>query len=386
MEKLYINKEDCCGCSACLNICPKHAIYMKHDEKGYLYPEIRKDSCVNCGLCEKVCPLKEKEKNKKFEKIAYGVKNKDEHERAKSSSGGVFAEVAKYILNNDGVVYGVEMNNDFQVKHGRATTIEDARKFQGSKYVQSDKHSIFCMVQKDLKEGKEVLFTGTPCEVAGLKKYLRKEYDNLYTLDLICHGVPSSELLNAFLKGKEKLYSSQIIELKFREKVYGWRNQEIYIKFKNGRIYHAPIWVDNFYRLFTNNYILRDSCYACRFSSMERQGDITIGDFWNLKNVNEAFEDKLGVSSVIINSEKGEKVFETLKNKFDIIECSLNEINQKNLNSPSPKPYHYEEFQRMIEKKGFEYCLKKYGSMKMLEKIRRVLSPVKQRLKAMLRH
>ena len=115
MEKLYINKEDCCGCSACLNICPKHAIYMKHDEKGYLYPEIRKDSCVNCGLCEKVCPLKDKEKNKKFEKIAYGVKNKDEHERAKSSSGGVFAEVAKYILNNDGVVYGVEMNNDFQV-------------------------------------------------------------------------------------------------------------------------------------------------------------------------------------------------------------------------------------------------------------------------------
>lgn len=229
MEKLYINKEDCCGCSACLNICPKHAIYMKHDEKGYLYPEIRKDSCVNCGLCEKVCPLKDKEKNKKFEKIAYGVKNKDEHERAKSSSGGVFVEVAKYILNNDGVVYGVEMNNDFQVKHGRATTIEDARKFQGSKYVQSDKHSIFCMVQKDLKEGKEVLFTGTPCEVAGLKKYLRKEYDNLYTLDLICHGVPSSELLNAFLKGKEKLYSSQITELKFREKAYGWRNQELYL-------------------------------------------------------------------------------------------------------------------------------------------------------------
>lgn len=359
---------------------------MKQDEKGYLYPEIRKDSCVDCKLCEKVCPLKKKEENKKFGKIAYGVKNKDEHEREKSSSGGIFVEVAKFILNNDGVVYGVEMNDDFQVKHGRATTLEDARKFQGSKYVQSDKQAIFCMVQKDLKEGKEVLFTGTPCEIAGLKKYLRKEYDNLYTMDLICHGVPSGKLLNAFLKGKEKLYSSQIIELKFREKVYGWRNQEIYIKFKNGRIYHAPIWVDNFYRLFTNNYILRDSCYACRFSSMERQGDITIGDFWNLKNVNEEFEDKLGVSSVIINSEKGEKVFETLKNKFDIIECSLNEINQKNLNSPSPKPYHYEEFQRMIEKKGFEYCLKKYGSMKMLEKIRRALSPVKQRLKAMFRH
>lgn len=222
--------------------------------------------------------------------------------------------------------------------------------------------------------------------VSCLKKYLRKEYDNLYTLDLICHGVPSSELLNAFLKGKEKLYSSQITELKFREKAYGWRNQELYIKFENGRIYHAPIWVDNFYRLFTNNYILRDSCYSCKFSSMERQGDITIGDFWNIKNANETFEDKLGVSSVIINSEKGKKIFETVKNEFDIIECSLNDINQKNLNSPSPKPVHYEDFQRLIAEKGFEYCLKKYGSMKMLEKIRRALSPVKQRLKAMLRH
>ena len=192
--------------------------------------------------------------------------------------------------------------------------------------------------------------------------------------------------LNAFLKGKEKLYSSQITELKFREKAYGWRNQELYIKFENGRIYHAPIWVDNFYRLFTNNYILRDSCYSCKFSRMERQGDITIGDFWNIKNANETFEDKLGVSSVIINSEKGKKIFETVKNEFDIIECSLNDINQKNLNSPSPKPVHYEDFQRLIAEKGFEYCLKKYGSMKMLEKIRRALSPVKQRLKAMLRH
>ena len=137
----------------------------------------------------------------------------------------------------------------------------------------------FCMVQKDLKEGKEVLFTGTPCEVAGLKKYLRKEYDNLYTLDLICHGVPSSWIIKRILKGKEKLYSSQIIRTKISRESVWVEKSKIYIKFKNGRIYHAPIWVDNFYRLFTNNYILRDSCYACRFSSMERQGDITIGDF-----------------------------------------------------------------------------------------------------------
>ena len=377
--------ELCTGCCACLNICPKAAISMVEDNFGFNHPYIDNNICIDCGLCQKVCPIHNKPQKRK-ELITFAAISKDVNIYKSSTSGGIATTLSQYIISTGGVVYGVAFDDKFNLKHKRVDNIKDIPTLQGSKYVQSDKHSIFCMVQKDLKEGKEVLFTGTPCEVAGLKKYLRKEYDNLYTLDLICHGVPSSELLNAFLKGKEKLYSSQITELKFREKAYGWRNQELYIKFENGRIYHAPIWVDNFYRLFTNNYILRDSCYSCKFSSMERQGDITIGDFWNIKNANETFEDKLGVSSVIINSEKGKKIFETVKNEFDIIECSLNDINQKNLNSPSPKPVHYEDFQRLIAEKGFEYCLKKYGSMKMLEKIRRALSPVKQRLKAMLRH
>ena len=235
------------------------------------------------------------------------------------------------------------------------------------------------MVQKDLKEGKEVLFTGTPCEVAGLKKYLRKEYDNLYTLDLICHGVPSMKLFQACLKEKEKI--SKVEEIRFRDKEYGWRNQELYIKLKNGTIYHAPICGDNFYRLFTSNYILRDSCYTCKFANMERQGDITIGDFWNIKNVNTEFEDKLGVSSIIINTKKGKYLFESLKNTFEVIECSLNDINQPNLNHPSSRPERYEEFQKDCLEKGFDYCLKKYGTMKLSEKIRRKLSPIKQKLK-----
>lgn len=247
MTELYISKDECCGCSACVNICPKQAIHMEYDIKGYLYPVISEELCVDCQLCKKVCPLKEKKKENLFEKKAYGLKNKSDIERISSSSGSVFIEVAKCILDKNGVVYGVELTSDFQVKHGRAETLENARKFQGSKYVQSDKNGIFRLVQEDLKAGKEVLFTGTPCEVAGLKKFLRKEYDTLYTLDLICHGVPSMELLRTCLKEKEKENSSKVSELKFRDKKYGWRNQEIHVKYENGTDYHAPIWEDNFY-------------------------------------------------------------------------------------------------------------------------------------------
>ena len=383
MIELYTRKEECCGCSACANICHKHAIHMEQDEKGYLYPVIAKELCVECGLCKKVCPLKENKRENSFEKKAYGVKNINREERMKSSSGSVFIEVAKYVLDKNGAVYGVELTPDFQVRHERADLFTAVRKFQGSKYVQSDKNDVFRRIQNDLKTGKPVLFTGTPCEVAGLKQFLRREYDNLYTLDLICHGVPSMKLFQACLKEKEKI--SKVEEIRFRDKEYGWRNQELYIKLKNGTIYHAPIWGDNFYRLFTSNFILRDSCYTCKFANMERQGDITIGDFWNIKNVNSGFEDKLGVSSIIINTKKGKYLFESLKNTFEVIECSLNDINQPNLNHPSSRPERYEEFQKDCLEKGFDYCLKKYGTMKLSEKIRRKLSPIKQKLKQYLK-
>lgn len=386
MKKLYKRKEECCGCSACINICHQNAIHMEQDNKGFLYPVVEENLCIECGLCESVCPLKSDKINELFEKKVYGVKNKNEKERLISSSGGVFIEVAKYILQKNGVIYGVEMTSDFNIKHERATLIEDIRKFQGSKYVQSEKNNIFQLVEKDLKQGKNVLFTGTPCEIAGLKNFLVKKYDNLYTLDLICHGVPSIELLKICLEQKEKENFSTIDEIKFRDKIFGWRNQEMYIKLKNGKIYHAPIWEDNFYRLFTSNYILRDSCYACHFANMERKGDITIGDFWNIKNVNEIFEDNLGVSSIIINSKNGQKLFDGIKNNFEIIECLLNDVIQPNLKEPSPKPKEYEKFQQECFAKGFKYCLRKYGTMTFSEKLRRKLSPIKQKFKKIIKN
>lgn len=239
------------------------------------------------------------------------------------------------------------------------------------------KKTIFKNVKEDLLNEKKVLFTGTPCEVAGLKKYLGKEFGNLYTIDIICHGVPSQKLLHRCIKEQEIKHCSKIKGMTFRDKNYGWRNQEINMVFENGKNYHSPIWKDEFYRLFTSNYILRDSCYSCHYSNIRRPGDIMIGDFWNIKNVDESFEDFLGISSVLINSKKGEELFGKIKEYFEWFECSLEGIMQPNLSRPSQKPEKYDCFQKDLKNKGMNYCMKKYGSMRFGEKVRRYLSPLK---------
>lgn len=219
MVELFEKAEQCCGCTACLNICPKQAISMLEDQKGFLYPKIDGSKCVECGLCQKVCPLKvDGSADDKFSKIAYAVKNKDNDERARSSSGAVFIEVAKAVLGSDGIVYGVRLDDEHRAMHDRADSVESVRKFQGSKYVQSFKGDIFKDVKRDLKAGNSVLFTGTPCEVAGLKRYLRVPYDNLVTVDIICHGTPSPGSFDDHVRALEKKYSSKISKISFRNK------------------------------------------------------------------------------------------------------------------------------------------------------------------------
>lgn len=383
MPNLYVNKSQCCGCTACVNICPTKSIYLEEDNKGFLYPKIDENICINCGLCETTCPLKQNSLPAVHEHKAYGVKNKSASERMKSSSGSVFIELAKFILSQKGVVYGVRMEDDFTICYSRAENLDEARKFQGSKYVQSLKLDNYNKVKQDLIQGKKVLFIGTPCEVAGLKNFLRgRDTSGLYTVDIICHGVPSQLFLKQSIQKQEERYGAKVKRLTFRDKSYGWRNQEIKIDFNNEKEYHAPIWEDEFYRLFTSNYILRDCCYSCHYSNLDREGDITIGDFWNIKNVKEAFEDQLGVSSVIINSEKGNQLFEEIKCNFDMFSCSLEDVLQPNLIHPSKKPNDFEKFEKDYEVRGLKYCLKKYGKMKKTERFRRFLSPIKKSLRA----
>lgn len=381
MIQLFDSLSQCCGCTACYSVCPKHAIEMRSEDDGYWYPIVNHDKCIDCGRCEAVCPLKHVSSGMLNDvKAAYGVKNKSSEERMRSSSGSVYIELAKYVLHRDGVVYGVKRDTHYGARHGRATSLSEARQFQGSKYVQSYKGRVFESVKRDLLANRLVLFTGTPCEVYGLNRYLSRNYDNLITVDIICHGTPSALALNTYLGELERKNKSSITELKFRDKEFGWRNQELSIRFSNGQNYHNPIWVDRLYRLFTNNYLLRSSCYACPFAIGMRSGDITIGDYWNIKNVRPKFEDELGVSSVLVNSPKGEAILEKIIDEFRWFPSTLEECTQHNLVAPSRKPEDYDAFIVDWKKRGFSFCLKKYGAMTLGERLRRFLSPVKSAL------
>lgn len=387
MIDLFGSPEQCCGCSACFSVCPKQAISMFADTKGYLFPEIDSTKCIECGLCLKVCPFKAPLNLDDTEsKSAFGLKNKSDAERLTSSSGGIYIEAAKEVLAHGGVVYGVRQDRTLGAMHDRAETLEQARSFQGSKYVQSCKGDVFKRVKADLIAGREVLFTGTPCEVAGLKRYLCKPYDSLVTIDIICHGTPSADTFRLYLERMEKKYGARIEKMTYRNKEYAWRHQELWIQFSNGKIYHSPIWEDEFYRLFTGNYLLRDSCYSCPFASDNRPGDLTIGDFWNIANVNAEFEDSLGVSSVICNTERGRVFLTSILDRFDYFETTLDGCTQRNLQAPSPKPVNYDQFVLDWKNKGFSYCQKKYGSMGVGEKIRRKLSPVKKKILKIIGH
>ena len=382
MVSLFKNSSECCGCSACASCCPKNAIRMVSDECGYLYPEVQHSLCVDCGACLRVCPFStEVSIDASFERKAWAVKNRSDGERVSSSSGAVFIELAKDVIARSGVVYGVRQDDDHAAVHDRAETLAEARLFQGSKYVQSNKSDTFKSVKSDLIAGRLVLFSGTPCEVAGLRQYLGRLSDNLITVDIICHGTPGSRYLEEHFDNLEKKYHSKIKKMTYRNKEYGWRNQEIWIQFENGSVYHCPIWEDEFYRLFTGNYLLRDSCYSCPFASLDRPGDITIGDFWNIGNAAPEFEDSLGVSSVFLNTLKGLDLFTGVLDRFDVRPVSVSDCLQRNLQAPSPKPSDYDQFRDDLTKRGFEYCKKKYGSMGMGERLRRLLSPAKSAIK-----
>lgn len=381
MIQLFESANQCCGCTACYSACPKSAIELCQDEKGYWYPSINHEKCIECRRCEAVCPFKHASADLLNNvKAVYGLKNKSNKERMRGSSGSVYIELAKYVLRRDGVVYGVRKDACYGARHERATSLSEARQFQGSKYVQSYKGEIFDSIRKDLQADRFVLFTGTPCEVSGLKRFLSRDYDNLLTVDIICHGTPSGKAFLEYINELEHENSSTIEEIKFRNKEFGWRNQELSIRFTNGNLYHNPIWIDELYRLFTGNYLLRDSCYVCPFATSSRTGDITIGDFWNINNVMPEFEDELGVSSVLVNSNKGKNALESIISAFYCFPSSLQECTQHNLVAPSRKPEDYDAFIADWREKGFPYCVRKYGAMTLGERLRRLLSPVKKAL------
>lgn len=305
----FDQKHNCCGCQACAQVCPKGAVAMAPDEEGFLYPVVDQSICVECGLCEKVCPMLRDAQEQGGNPRAYAACNLNEEIRMESSSGGVFTLLAEHVLGQGGVVYGAAMENS-RVKHIRIVNAEDLTLLRGSKYVQSDIGKAYLQAQQDLETGKAVLFTGTPCQIEGLKAFLRKEYDRLICMDIICHGVPSPMVWEKYAALREKKAGSSAARVSFRHKRFGWHGYEVLFEFANHTAYEQHHADDSFMRAL--DLCLRTSCYRCRFKKVNRVSDITVADFWGIKRVCPEMDDDKGTSLVIVHSQKGRAVFDAI--------------------------------------------------------------------------
>lgn len=377
MMNLFSDKDRCCGCTACASVCPKNAIIMKNDASGFAYPEVNSALCVDCGMCKRVCPFEcDKAETEKTESSVYAVLNKDEKIRKKSSSGGFFSTLANEIVEKKGAVYGAVFDDDFKVKHIRATDVENIAPMRGSKYVQSDMTGVFPQVKKDLNDGKKVLFAGTGCQVAGLKKYLGKDFENLITVDIVCHGVPSQKHFDGYKAMLEKKYGSELKSFSFRTKKLKGEIQDIEAVFKNGKCYSEYPDIDEFRCMFSKNYTLRPSCFACPYATDKRIGDITIGDFWGIEKTMPEFKNPLGNSLVLVSTDKGKKLFDSVKNQLEIRESTIENALQPSLVKPATMPQNYSEFTADFEANGFEYVSKKYKLVPPMKKLKRKIKKI----------
>lgn len=354
-------KSQCCGCTACKEICPVNCITMVPDNEGFLYPQADADRCINCGKCDKVCPCNNADESNSICKV-YGAKNYNETVRAESSSGGTFTLLAENIIKSGGIVYGCAMTDDCTACHIRVDNIKDLKKLRSSKYVQSRLGDIFRTVKEDLDSGKEVLFSGTPCQAAGLKNYLKKPYENLLTIDVLCHGVPSPKLLKDYREILNSKYESEMDYINFRNKEKSWKRLFIDARFKNGKRHFIFSGYDAYLSAFLNNISQRPSCFECRFASQSRQGDITLGDFWGIGRKYPKFDDDKGISLIITNNGKGEKYLKAVKQSLNIFESDIDTAiaGNKVLCQPPKMNPNRNDFYKAYETYGLQKAIDKY--------------------------
>lgn len=364
MIELFKSKKDCCGCAACMNICPIHAIMMKADEDGFIFPEINRDLCTECGLCKKVCafqniPIMENEPT-----ATYAAINKNKELLSTSASGGIFGALASIVLGKKGVVFGCAYNEDMELNHISVDGLLDIKKIQGSKYVQSNINNTYTEARKYLKEGRWVLFTGTPCQIAGLKSYLGKNYDNLITADLICHGVPSLEFFRGYISYLENKLNGKIKDFKFRDKSRGWGLRAKIIYEKRGTVrekFLLPI-ESYYYYYFLKGDVYRENCYECKYACGSREGDFTMGDYWGVDKAHPEIETKNGVSVLLVNSIKGMKLLPELKEYLNLAKSTFEQAREQNgqLNKPAAKSERREAIFKTYREGGYRTVANKY--------------------------
>ena len=339
---------------------------------GFKYPVVDSSKCVNCGLCEKVCafnPDYDKSLNLP-EPLAYGVRHKDMNEVATSRSGAAFIAISDWVLEHGGVVYGAGYADHFRVVHKRATTKEERNEFKGSKYVQSDMNTIFSQVKSDLKSGLKVLFSGTPCQVAGLSSYVGKRLrDNLYLVDIVCHGVPAPNIWRDYLAYVEKKHNDTAIAVDFRDKTeFGWAAHGESISFVEGKKCFTL-----YSYLFSQNIMFRPSCKNCYYTNLQRPADITIADFWGWENTgNEINKDNKGLSLVFCNNDRGVEVLKRVLNSLTLFPVHLKDCMQPNLKHPTVMHNNSGIFETDYLKFGFKYIATKYGNVGLSYRIKRL--------------
>ena len=351
----------CSGCGGCKNICPVDAVSLEENDLGYLLPKVDKEKCIQCGLCLKGCPAVEKSfHNSNYVPKVYAVWAEDEVRKV-SSSGGMFTLLAEWILEQNGEVFGAAFTKDWEVAHTAIERKEELEKLRGAKYVQSDTGLTYRKVKECLKDGRPVLFSGCPCQVSALKKFLGKEYDGLLTADLVCHGVPSRMVYRKYI---EEVYGKENIEsFSFRTKEKGYSCTVLEVKLKDGKVLYPSLKEkDPYEKAFHGSYALRKSCINCKFAELPRQGDFTIGDYWGISLYDKGLNDGKGTSVVLVNSKRAEDVLKKIGSKAKLLrETPLEVAKKKNrFGAYVSVPREREKFLVETKQNGFLEAVKKY--------------------------
>ena len=383
---MNISKAECCGCGSCANICPTRCVSMREDGEGFLYPVTDVEKCVNCGLCEKVCSVSEKDTvPTQAVKSAFGCYTLDEETRRNSSSGGIFCELARNVLQRGGCVFGVAMDDDCKgASFRKAETEPELRRLMTSKYVQAFVGDAYREAERELKAGRDVLFSGTPCHINALRLYLRHSDTNterLFCVDIICHGTPSPKLWRTYANEFEWTRNARLTSVSFRCKEETWRNLGLCVKGRGkdrtDKKLLVPAEKDPYMKLFIENYSLRPSCYACS-SKKFRLSDLTISDFWGIENVLPALDDGKGTSVVLVRTEKGQRMFEDIRESLRYEETSYqdavrwNPTEYKSVDSPARRG----EFFRDADALTLEELRKKYVRVSLYRRVRSALGKI----------
>ena len=350
------DKQNCTGCTACEAICPRRAITMKEDSEGFLYPNVDILLCVECGLCNKVCQMQSLS-DAGVVRSSYAVKHTNSDVLRESTSGGMFTALSDAVLAKGGTVYGAAFDKDMTVRHVRAVNYVDRNRMRGSKYVQSDVRGCFRQVQADLRQGKTVLFTGTPCQVDGLKRFLRGEVRGLICCDLICHGVPSPLILKEHFTLLRRKKRGNLVNYHFRPKKWGWHVHREIAVFENGKQYYSTPYADLWRNIYYGRLVNRPSCHSCRYTSLSRPGDLSIGDCRGIDNICPEFGSYDGVSLVLINTQIGQQIFEEICDNLVVEKINIDSVMQPPLREASKPGNLRKRFWEAYDEKGYQSAL-----------------------------